>query len=88
MGKSTDIDQLPRECDSYFMHIGMVSDDRGMGIRGKWIIGHIYFLVLTFSASFMFLVFSGGLPFIEISYITEMFVLPDHYQYIISIYLK
>ena len=22
----------------YFMHIGMVSDDRGMGIRGEWII--------------------------------------------------
>ena len=22
----------------YFIHIGMVSDDRGMGIRGEWII--------------------------------------------------
>ena len=22
----------------YFVHIGMVSDDRGMGIRGEWII--------------------------------------------------
>ena len=22
----------------YFMHIGMVSDDRGMGIRSEWII--------------------------------------------------
>ena len=25
----------------YFMHIGMVSDDRGMGIRGEWIISYL-----------------------------------------------
>ena len=31
----------------YFMHIGMVSDDRGMGIRGEWIIVLFHEICLT-----------------------------------------
>ena len=38
-GKSLDIDQQPAEnVTPYFIHIDMAPDDRGMGIRGEWII--------------------------------------------------